>query len=186
MSRWEPMLERVARERYPRLVAHAMLLVRSRVEAEDLVQEALISAFSARARFGSLAEAEQYVRRALVSRFMDSTRKRGRERLALVRHAARPLAVAPDAAGDLPGEVEAALAGLPPRERACVVLRHVEDLSVRDTAALLKLSEGAVKRYTSDGVAALGAALGTTAVDESPVVQVTTKKMTAKEVRRGA
>ncbi len=190
MSRWEPMLERVARERYPRLVAHAMLLVRSRVEAEDLVQEALISAFSGRARFASLAEAEQYVRRAIVSRFMDSVRKRGRERAALVRHAARPVAVMADvaevAAGGLPGEVEAALAALPPRERACVVLRHVEDLSIRDTAALLRLSEGAVKRYTSDGVAALGAALGTTTVDDNPVVTVTTKKKTTKEVRRGA
>lgn len=185
MSRWQPLLERVARERYPRLVAHAMLLVRSRTEAEDLVQEALISAFTAKARFASLAEAEQYVRRAIVSRFMDSTRKKGRERAAIERHAARPTTFQPDAAQDLPGEVEAALAQLPPRERACVVLRHVEDLSVRDTAHLLRLSEGAVKRYTSDGVAALGAALGTTTVDESPVVQVTTTKTTStKEVRR--
>jgi len=183
------MLERVARERYPRLVAHAMLLVRSRTEAEDLVQEALISAFSGRARFASLAEAEQYVRRAIVSRFMDAARKRGRERAALVRHASRSVVQVADgadvAAGGLPGEVEAALAALPPRERACVVLRHVEDLSIRDTAALLRLSEGAVKRYTSDGVAALGAALGTV-VDDSPVVTVTTKKVTTKEVRRGA
>lgn len=185
MSRWQPMLERVARERYPRLVAHAMLLVRSRTEAEDLVQEALISAFSARARFATLAEAEQYVRRAIVSRFMDQARKKGRERAAFVRHASRPTTFAPDAAHDLPSEVEAALAKLPPRERACVVLRHVEDLSVRETADLLRLSEGAVKRYTSDGVAALGAALGTTTVDDSPVVQVTTKKtMSTKEVRR--
>jgi len=184
MSRWEPMLERVARERYPRLVAHAMLLVRSRVEAEDLVQEALVSAFSGKARFTSLAEAEQYVRRAIVSRFMDAARKRSRERAAYARHSAQPSSPVPEPAGDLPGEVEAALAALPPRERACVVLRHVEDLSVRDTAALLRLSEGAVKRYTSDGVAALGAALGTTTVDESPVVTVTTKKTSIKEVRR--
>ena len=182
MSRWEPMLERVARERYPRLVAHAMLLVRSRVEAEDLVQEALISAFSGKARFASLAQAEQYVRRAIVSRFMDAARKRTREKGAMVRHAARPAAPAHNSADDgLPGEVEAALAGLPPQERACVVLRHVEDLSIRETAVLLRISEGAVKRYTSDGVAALGAALGTTTVDDSPVVTVTTK-----EVRRGA
>lgn len=186
MSRWQPMLERVARERYPRLVAHAMLLVRSRAEAEDLVQEALVSTFTGKARFASLAEAEQYVRRAIVSRFMDATRKRGRERTALERFAARPAVVHDVADGGLPGEVESALAALPAQERACVVLRHVEDMSVRDTAALLRISEGAVKRYTSDGVAALNAALGTTTVDEGPVVMVTTKKMTAKEVRRGA
>src|SRR5690606_35968822 len=106
--------------------------------------------------------------RAIVSRFMDSTRKQSRERAAFVRHGSRPTTFAPDAAHDLPGEVESALAQLPPRERACVVLRHVEDLSVRDTANLLRLSEGAVKRYTSDGVAALSAALGTTTVEDSP------------------
>lgn len=180
MSRWEPMLERVAHERYPRLVAHAMLLVRSREQAEDLVQDALVATFTGKARFASLAEAEQYVRRAIVSRFMDSARKRGRERAALVRHAARPVVVPEPADASLADEVEDALANLPPRERACVVLRHLEDLSVRDTAALLRISEGAVKRYTADGVARLGASLGARPGDET-VVHVTTK-----EVRRGA
>ena len=180
MSRWEPMLERVAHERYPRLVAHAMLLVRSREQAEDLVQDALVATFTGKARFASLAEAEQYVRRAIVSRFMDAARKRGRERAALVRHAARPVVVPEPADASLADEVEDALANLPPRERACVVLRHLEDLSVRDTAALLRISEGAVKRYTADGVARLGASLGARPGDET-VVHVTTK-----EVRRGA
>lgn len=180
MSRWEPMLERVAHERYPRLVAHAMLLVRSREHAEDLVQDALVATFTGKARFASLAEAEQYVRRAIVSRFMDAARKRGRERAALVRHAARPVVVPEPADASIADEVEDALAKLPPRERACVVLRHLEDLSVRDTAALLRISEGAVKRYTADGVARLGASLGARPGDET-VVHVTTK-----EVRRGA
>jgi len=174
------MLERVAHERYPRLVAHAMLLVRSREQAEDLVQDALVATFTGKARFASLAEAEQYVRRAIVSRFMDAARKRGRERAALVRHAARPVVVPEPADASIADEVEDALANLPPRERACVVLRHLEDLSVRDTAALLRISEGAVKRYTADGVARLGASLGARPGDET-VVHVTTK-----EVRRGA
>ena len=55
-----------------------------------------------------------------------------------------------------------ALAALSPRERACVVLRQMEDLSVVETASALGLSEGAVKRYTSDGLARLNAALGST------------------------
>ena len=63
-----------------------------------------------------------------------------------------------------------------------MVLRHLDDLSVRETASLLGLSEGAVKRYVSDGVAALNAALGTTSPDDrDPVVLVQTE-----EVRRGA
>jgi RNA polymerase sigma-70 factor (sigma-E family) len=181
VRRWEPMLEQVARERYPRLVARAMLLVPSRADAEDLVQEALVSTFSARARFASLGEAEQYVRRAIVSRFVDRTRKHGNERSALRRVAARP--VPPGPAGEtLSTDLEVALRRLSPRQRACVVLRHLEDMSVRETAAVLGLSEGAVKRYVSDGVAALNIALGTTSsVDRDPVVLVQTE-----EVRRGA
>jgi RNA polymerase sigma factor (sigma-70 family) len=181
VRRWEPMLEQVARERYPRLVARAMLLVPSRADAEDLVQEALVATFSARARFESPGQAEQYVRRAIVSRFVDRTRKRGYEREALQRVAARP--GVPERLDDgLSTELETALRALSPRQRACVVLRHLEDMSVRETASALSLSEGAVKRYVFDGVAALNAALGTTSLaDRDPVVLVQTE-----EVRRGA
>ena len=170
---WEPMLEQVARERYPRLVARAMLLVASRADAEDLVQEALVSTFSARARFDSPGQAEQYVRRAIVSRFVDRTRKHGYERQALQRVAARP--GVPPVPDTLSTELESALRALTPRQRACVVLRHLEDMSVRETAAALGLSEGAVKRYVSDGVAALNAALGTTSAESSPVTLVPTE-----------
>ncbi len=187
MSRWEPMLELVARERYRSLVAHAMLLAGSLAEAEDLVQDALVTSFSARAKFASIGEAEHYVRRAVASRFIDATRRKARERTALV--AALPdggrvgVADGADVAAlGLSTPLKTALATLSPRQRACVVLRHVEDLSTRETARVLGLSEGAVKRYLSDGVAALNAALGTTAATEEPhVVRISTKG-----VRRGS
>jgi RNA polymerase sigma factor (sigma-70 family) len=176
------MLEQVARERYPVLVARAMLLVPSRADAEDLVQEALVSTFSSRARFDSIGQAEQYVRRAIVSRFVDRTRRRGTERAAWTSagHPADRVQPGPGEGG-LSSELELALALLSPRQRACVVLRHLDDLSVRETASVLGLSEGAVKRYVSDGVAALNAALGTTSADRDPVVLVRTE-----EVRRDA
>ena len=173
------MLEQVARERFPALVTRALLLVSTRADAEDLVQEALVSTFSARARFESVGQAEQYVRRAIVSRFVDRTRRRGNERSAWARASGRDLEVWP--ADGLSTELESALRRLSPRTRACVVLRHLEDMSVRETAAALGLSEGAVKRYVSDGVAALNNALGTTSPAEDPVVLVATQ-----EVRRGS
>lgn len=47
--------------------------------------EALVAAFSAKARFGSLPEAEQYVRRALVTRSVDAgRRRRSQQRIAVV------------------------------------------------------------------------------------------------------
>lgn len=170
MSRpWEPMLEQLVRERYTRLVARAMLLTPSRADAEDLVQDALIATFSGRARFASVAQAEQYVRRAVVTRFVDGTRRSARDR-AVVARLAQDRAHEP--AVDLPGRVEQALATLSPRQRACVVLRHLDDATVRETATLLGLSEGAVKRYTADGVAALNALLGTTARTEDERTRV--------------
>lgn len=169
MSRpWEPMLEQLVRERYARLVARAMLLTPSRADAEDLVQDALIASFSGRARFASVAQAEQYVRRAVVTRFLDGTRRSARDR-AVVARLAQDRAHEP---ADLPGRVEQALATLSPRQRACVVLRHLDDATVRETATLLGLSEGAVKRYTADGVAALNALLGTTARTEDERTRV--------------
>lgn len=158
---WETALEQLVRERYPRLVAHATLVAGSRSDAQDLVQEALIAAFSGRATFASVAQAEAYVRRAIVSRSIDESRRRAREARVVGRVVAEPQApVVVEERG--PGaDVVRALATLSPRERACVVLRQMEDLSVQETASVLALSHGAVKRYTSDGIARLDAALGT-------------------------
>lgn len=45
-----------------------------------------------------------------------------------------------------------ALAHLPPRQRAVVVLRYFEDLSVADTAVTLGCSQGTVKSQTARGL----------------------------------
>lgn len=161
--RSDEVLADLVRHRYAALLARARMLVRDPVEAQDLVQDALVAAFGGRARFTSVPAAEQYVRRTLATRYVDGLRRRERERVGVAHLAALPEAPAPDAGTEstlLGADVVNALATIAPQERACVVLRHVEDLSVRDTAALLRLSEGAVKRYTSDGVRALSTLLG--------------------------
>lgn len=171
MGGWQPQLEELTHQRYGRLVALALMVAPSRSEAEDMVQDALVAAFSGRARFGSVDEAEGYVRRAVVSRSMDAHRRRSAERRALTRVAERPGPVTGDPEAMDP-RVLSALRALAPRERACVVLRHVEDLSVRETAALLHLSEGAVKRYVHDAVMRLNEELGTEPPREKDVVRM--------------
>jgi DNA-directed RNA polymerase specialized sigma24 family protein len=60
--------------------------------------------------------------------------------------------------------VRAALAALPPRQRAVIVLRFYSDLSVDQTADALNCSAGTVKSQTSRALAALRRALP----DEEP------------------
>ncbi len=115
------------------------------------------------------------MRRAVVSRSVDTSRRRVSERRTLARlRLERPVLDGIAVTGLAPS-VEAALLALPPRVRACVVLRHLEDLSVRQTAELLHLSEGSVKRYVSDGVAALSCGLGTDAPAETVAVDTSVR-----------
>jgi RNA polymerase sigma factor (sigma-70 family) len=159
--KWDEALTALASDRYPRLIGRAMLLCGNRALAEDLVQEALVAALRTRRTFESLNQAEQYVRRAIASRYVDAMRSesasRRRERHDFDPTQAPDVAVAVDTSLDLAH----ALRSLPPRNRACVALRYLEGLSTRETAEALGLSEGSVKRYLSDGIHALNAALGT-------------------------
>lgn len=157
------MLEELTSARYPRLLARARSLVMSQVEAEDLVQEALVATFSRHRGFASVAEAEQYVRRAIVTSFLDQANKAKREKDRWQRAQALAVTGVDDHASSIERalDVSAVVRELAPRERACVVLRFMEDLSIRETAHALGLSEGAVKRYTADGIARLNALLGT-------------------------
>lgn len=154
--------------RYDDLVAYARVVCGSHADAEDLVHEALVATFGKPRGLADGIVAEAYVRRAIVTRFLDGTRKKGREartNAEMVHHTAE---VAPgvDAHVIRSHDLKAALEQLTPRERACVALRYLEHLSVRETAAALGLADGSVKRYVSDGIAKLNGLLGTTESDE--------------------
>lgn len=166
MAAWEPMMERLVRERHRPLIAYAYLLTRDVRDAEDLVQDGLVATFGGRATFESIGHAEAYVRRAIASRFVDSRRKRERERARVDRVDIRSVDPGHEAEAIGRVDVAAALAELPPRVRACVVLRFLADQSTAETAGALRISEGAVKRYVSDGVRALNAMLGTVVTEE--------------------
>lgn len=169
---WQPTLVALADQRRGRLIAFATMLAGPGL-AEDLVQDAVVATFASRRSFDSVQHAERYVRRAIASRFVDHIRKES-ARTAREQRVA-PLDSLPDHSDASFGDpaVAAALAGLPPRVRACIALRFLEDLSIRETAVLLKLSEGAVKRYVSEGLTQLNAQLGThTSIDSSAHVPV--------------
>lgn len=126
--------------------------------AEDLVQLTLTRVYLAWPRIRPEAGPEAYARRVLVNALTDERRRPFRRRE--TSHAEVP-DTSPHAPEGLEfGPLHAALAGLPPGMRAAVVLRHVHELSVAETADALGCSEGNVKSQTSRGLDQLRASLG--------------------------
>lgn len=173
MSSHDDAVALLARERWRALVGYAYVLTGSRGDAEDLVQDALVR-LVLRGRDGTdLHAAEAYARQAVLNLYLDRQRRRGRwTRIrSLLGREEDVTAPDPASAAGAHVDVAAALALLSPRERACVVLRHLEDLSVAETAERLGVSTGAVKKYTSTAMARLAGILGPVAPvpDTSPV-----------------
>lgn len=157
----DQVLATLARDRGPDLTSYAYLLTGQLPAAQDLVQEAFLRVFS-RTRTGFAPEvAEAYVRRTMLTLYIDGYRRR--RHWASVRHlVAAPSDGRPDpqaAAADRL-DLYAALATLPPQERACVVLRFYEDLTVPEIADQMGLAQGTVKRYLSNAVHRLETRLG--------------------------
>jgi RNA polymerase sigma-70 factor (sigma-E family) len=147
-TRADEALTVLARERWGALTGYAYLLTGDVREAEDLIQDAFVKTFT-RARSIELPGAEGYVRRAILTTFIDGHRRRRRWDT-LVHLVARPDHQEGDEARVAERQdVQAALRGLPPQQRACVVLRFYDDLPVAEIAARLGLSPGSVKRYLS-------------------------------------
>jgi RNA polymerase sigma-70 factor (sigma-E family) len=148
--------EEFVRDCSPRLFRTALLLAgQDRSAAEDLLQLAFERAYRHWPRVCRWGEPERYVRRILVNASNDLWRR-------AARRPERPLrpgdtAVAADQA-DAVAERDflmRALAALPPRQRAVVVLRYFDDLSEAEIADALGCSVGTVKSQVSRGVARL-------------------------------
>jgi RNA polymerase sigma factor (sigma-70 family) len=149
----------LARERGAALNAYAYLLTGDLRDAEDLVQDALVKTF-VRGRHVEISSAEGYVRTAILTTWIDTYRRRRqweRVRHLLIRGERQ------DGPADAVGarsDVRAALGRLAPQQRACVVLRYYDDLTIGEIADRLGLAEGTVKRYLSLAVGRLETLLG--------------------------
>lgn len=166
-------LERLVRERGPDLLAYATLLTGDRAAAQDLVQDAIVKVFG-RLRTGFAPDvAEAYVRRTILTTYVDGFRRR-RTRARLGHLVAddhrRP---SHDSASDARIDLRAALGVLSRQERAVVVLRFYEDLTVPDVADHLGLATGTVKRYLSNALAKLEPLLGEAVETPPDAVPVT-------------
>jgi RNA polymerase sigma-70 factor (sigma-E family) len=121
--------------------------------AEDLLQTALARAYPRWSRIRR-DDPEAYVRKIMVNTWSSWWRRRWRGEV--------PAAQLPEVAGpdeavgvDRRQALRAALAQLPPRQRAVVVLRYHQDLSEAQVAAVLGVSVGTVKSQAAKALATL-------------------------------
>ena len=123
--------------------------------ASDHVQEGLIRVYVAWPRLTRAGREYSYARKAVVSAFLDHARRRSSAEVPA--EPDRNLSSGQDVAESVAvrAALMSALSDLPVRQRACVVLRYFDDLSVVDTAAVLGCSEGTVKSQTSRALASL-------------------------------
>ncbi|MGY4771103.1 SigE family RNA polymerase sigma factor [Kribbella sp. CWNU-51] len=148
--------------RSARLVHFARMLCGDAGLAEDLVQTALEKAYLRWDRI-DMADPFGYVRRAVVNQHLSWLRRRlwrehptgGADELdQVVEHALGD----PSGAADRRLALLGALRVLTRRERAVVVLRHVEDLSEGETAEILGVAVGTVKSSNARALQKLRAA----------------------------
>ncbi|MET9698283.1 SigE family RNA polymerase sigma factor [Streptomyces sp. NPDC006529] len=136
------------------LVGQVYLMTGDLHEAQDVVQEAFVRAWSRRARLSRDAGPEAWIRTVAWRLAVSRWRRRGRAAEAWRRHGA-----APPAASGSPDPATVALVGvlrtLPERQRRVAVLHYVCDLSVEQVAAETGIAAGTVKTHLSRARAAL-------------------------------
>ena len=130
--------------------------------ADDVVQDALHKLYLGWPRISRADNVFAYARRMVVNAAIDNGRRAWRRERS---SADLPEQAIADGSVDHAQRdvVLRALATLPPRQRACVVLRYYQDLSVEQTADALGCSAGTVKGYTSRALTNLRPLLDTDA-----------------------
>ncbi|MFG3118206.1 SigE family RNA polymerase sigma factor [Streptomyces sp. NPDC048197] len=152
--------DRFVAARWPALLHLAHLLTGGdRHRAEDLLQEALVKLWFAWPRVAEQAP-EAYVRRVLARAAARSARRRWWGERPVERLPELPETGDVAAAVEERTRLEAALALLPVRQRAAVVLRYYQDLSEGQVAEALGCPVGTARSLTSRGVARLRQVLG--------------------------
>jgi RNA polymerase sigma-70 factor (sigma-E family) len=133
------------------LLRTAWLLTNDQHLAEDLVQAALERVWPRWERIVGDGDPYGYVRKVLVNTYASWWRRKW--------HGEHPTGELPersvDGAAGEPTDLWAAMARLPRRQRAVVVLRYFEDLTEAQAAEVLGCSVGTVKSQTSKALAKL-------------------------------
>ena len=138
--------------RRPQLFRTACLLCGDPHRAEDVVQDALVRLYAAWDRVARIDNIAGYVRRIIVNaHYSDRRRPWRRERAT----APRDVPLLPGFPAEDADAIRAALRALPPGQRRVIVLRHIWNLTIEETAAELRISTGTVKSQSAAAAASL-------------------------------
>jgi RNA polymerase sigma-70 factor (sigma-E family) len=152
------------RSHHTEAVRLAWALCRDAALAQELAQDAFVRVYLRRRAFRDPAAGPAYLRRTVVHLAFDANRRAGRRRRAVEQVAAEGLEWIEDPTEPIdPLRSRAllcAVAGLPERRQACVVLRYYLDLTEAETAAALGIAVGTVKSQTHKALAQLREVLG--------------------------
>jgi RNA polymerase sigma-70 factor (sigma-E family) len=144
--------------RIPALRRLAFVLCGDEHRADDLVQQTITTLYVKWRRAHAASNLDRYVRTMLVRTFI-SERRLAWARVRLFGETPEPPPFEEDSAEDR-HVLRAALAKVPRRQQAVLVLRFLCDLPVEEVAEILGCSPGTVKSQTSHGLAKLRSLLG--------------------------
>lgn len=160
----EESFRRFAVEYAPRLRRSAYLYCGDWHLAEDLMQSALIKIYRSWSRVEKDESLGNYSRTVLLRTWLDEKRRPWRR-------SEQSAADVPERRDEAPGPADSperlwardlvhrGLLRLPPRQRAVVVLRYFDELSVAEAAEVMGCSEGTVKSQTARGLETLRASV---------------------------
>lgn len=139
--------------RRPTLWRSAWLLTGDDHRADDLVQTVLLKVWPRWTRIIATGDPEPYVRRVMYTTYLAWWRRRWTAELPTAEPPDRPDPASTPQAERV--DLADAMASLPKGQRAVVVARFFDDLSVAETAWQLNISQGTVKSQTARAVSAL-------------------------------
>lgn len=135
---------------FPRMVAIAHAISGSRWAAEELAQEACLRAYKSWDSVSRYDKPGAWLRRVTINLANSFLRRRLSEIKAIERYAfsgVQPIEGPPPDEGEFVEEIKA----LPRRQREVIVLHYVDDMSTRDIAEVLDITESSVRTHLQRG-----------------------------------